>query len=370
MSAMQWSVLGVALLAAVAAVWGMGRALRRRREASRMRIRSPRGIQEASFVRIGGIDQWVQIRGEDRSNPVLLILHGGMAMSNMTQTEAFRPWETHFTVVQWDRRGVGRTFGRNGPNRSGEMTLDRIAQDGLELADHLRPRLGKAKILLMGHSMGSQIGVTMAARGPEHFHAYLATEQIVTMAENEAVTYRMTLERLRAQGQVKEARRLERLGPPPYPAAIRWGVKQGMAEKADAPYGAALKQMGRRMVRLYSLKDLMDFFAANQFCASRLFKQWMAFDAHKLGDRFALPVVVIQGEDDLMAPMSLVSRWLDGVQAPMKRLVALKAGHLSMFTTPEAFLEALVGQVRPLAMEAQEGRASAIAPPPRTACPA
>ena len=346
MSAILWSVSVAALVAGAWLLWVMSRTSRRRQAAARLKITGPRAIQEASFVRIGGIDQWVQVRGEDRANPVLLVLHGGMAMSYMPQTEAFRPWEKHFTVVQWDRRGVGKTFGRNGAKGSGEMTPDRIAADGLELAAHLRTRLGKPKILLMGHSMGSQIGVTMAARGPEHFHAYLATEQIVTMAENEAVTYRMTLDRLIAQGQLKQARRLQRLGPPPYPTAMRWGVKQGMAEKADHAYGAALKQMGRRLMRLYSLKDLTHFFAANQFCASRLYKRWMAFDARALGDRFALPLMVIQGEDDLMAPIELAAAWLDKVHAPLKRLAPLKAGHLSMFTTPEAFLDALLTEVR------------------------
>jgi pimeloyl-ACP methyl ester carboxylesterase len=350
-----WSVVGVAVLAAA---WAINGRIRRARIAARLRIKSPRGIQEAGFVRIGGIDQWVQIRGEDRANPVLLVLHGGMAMSYMPQTEAFRPWEAHFTVVQWDRRGVGKTFGRNKARGSGEMTLERIAADGLELAGHLRQRLGKAKILLMGHSMGSQVGVTMAARGPEHFHAYLATEQIVTMSQNEQVTYRMTLDRLKAQGLDKDARRLERLGPPPYPTAMRWGVKQGMAEKADAAYGAVLKEMGRRLMRAYSLNDVVNFFAANQFCASRLFKQWMAFDARALGDRFGLPVVVIQGEDDLMAPIGLVSAWLDGVQAPSKRLIPLKAGHLSMFSAPDAFLRALISEVRPLALEADAPKAA------------
>ena len=353
-----WSVVAAVALVAIVMGWTLRRMLRRWRIASRLKIRNPRGIQEAGFVRIGGIDQWVQIRGEDRANPVLLVCHGGMAMSYMPQTEAFRPWERHFTVVQWDRRGVGKTYGRNGPKGSGEMTLGRIAADGLELAAHLRQRLGKSKILLMGHSMGSMIGVTMAARGPEHFHAYLATEQIVTMAENEQVTYRMTLDRLRAQGQSKDARKLERLGPPPYPTAMRWGAKQGMAEKADHAYGAVLKQMGRRLMQVYSMGEITHFFAANQFCASKLFKQWMDFDAKTLGDRFGLPLVVIQGEDDLMAPIVLVSAWLDGVQAPSRRLYPLKAGHLSMFTAPDVFLQTLVAQVRPLAMEAEASRAA------------
>jgi pimeloyl-ACP methyl ester carboxylesterase len=358
MSPVLWGVLCAVVLEIPLVFLVVWLALRRQAAAQRLRIRNPRGIEEAGFVRIGGIDQWVQIRGEDRSNPVLLVLHGGMAMSYMPQTELFRPWEAHFTVVQWDRRGVGKTYGRNGAKGSGEMTLDRIAADGLELAAHLRERLGKSKILLMGHSMGSMIGVMMAARGPEHFHAYLATEQIVTMSENEQVTYRMTLERLKAQGQAGDARKLERMGPPPYPTALRWGGKQGMAEKADHAYGALLKQMGRRLMRVYRLKEIVHFFAANQFCASRLYGQWMAFDAKALGSRFDEPIVVIQGEDDLMAPIGLVSAWLDGISAPSKRLIALKAGHLSMFTAPDEFLRTLITEIRPLAVESERPKAA------------
>jgi pimeloyl-ACP methyl ester carboxylesterase len=339
------------------AAWALiRRSCVRRRRAAELAIRTPNGVEEASFVRIGGIDQWVQARGEDRDNPVLLVLHGGMAMTYVPQTEAFRAWERHFTVVQWDRRGVGKTYGRNGAKGSGEMTLERIAEDGLELCDHLRERFGKRKVLLMGHSMGSLIGMIMAARGPDRLHAYLATEQIVAMAPNEALTYRMTLDRLREEGLQRDADKLERLGPPPYPTAMRWGAKQAAVERADPAYGLQIKAMGQRLFTspACSLMDVVHFFGANAFCAGKLFQQWMAFDGRKLGARFGSPIVVIQGEDDLMAPTSQVQAWLDGIEAPSKRLVALKAGHLSMFTAPEAFLDALITHVRPLAAEAAD----------------
>jgi len=32
-------------------------------------ITNPNGIDEARYVRIGGIDQWIQIRGKDRPIP-------------------------------------------------------------------------------------------------------------------------------------------------------------------------------------------------------------------------------------------------------------------------------------------------------------
>jgi hypothetical protein len=39
--------------------------------------RTPDPIKEEMFVRIGGIDQWITIKGDGRNNPVILFLHGG-----------------------------------------------------------------------------------------------------------------------------------------------------------------------------------------------------------------------------------------------------------------------------------------------------
>src|SRR5262245_31607043 len=42
----------------------------RKRNAESYAIQSPKGIDEASYVSVGGIEQWVTIRGENRANPV------------------------------------------------------------------------------------------------------------------------------------------------------------------------------------------------------------------------------------------------------------------------------------------------------------
>jgi acetyl esterase/lipase len=47
------------------------------------RIVTPNGIERLEKVRIGGIDQWVSIRGTDRRNPVLLLIHGGPGYISM-----------------------------------------------------------------------------------------------------------------------------------------------------------------------------------------------------------------------------------------------------------------------------------------------
>jgi pimeloyl-ACP methyl ester carboxylesterase len=86
------------------------RKVRQRRVAKSLMIDTPNGIVEKRYVRIGGIEQWIQIRGENRTNPVLLVVHGGPGWPNATFTLPLRSWEKHFTVVQWDQRGVSKTL--------------------------------------------------------------------------------------------------------------------------------------------------------------------------------------------------------------------------------------------------------------------
>ena len=80
----------------------------RTRSAADYAISTPNGIDEARYLKVGGIEQWVTIRGEDRANPVVLVLHGGPGdATNPWGHAGFRPWLKTYTVVQWDQRGAG-----------------------------------------------------------------------------------------------------------------------------------------------------------------------------------------------------------------------------------------------------------------------
>lgn len=87
------------LLVGIGAIF-MLRAHRQRVTAEQLAIHAPNGIEEAMCVKIGGIDQWIQIRGQDRDNPVLLCLHGGPGATWLPLTAIFAPWEKDFTLVQ------------------------------------------------------------------------------------------------------------------------------------------------------------------------------------------------------------------------------------------------------------------------------
>jgi len=133
------------------------RMLRQARTAVALRMESASGIVEERFVRIGGIDQWIGIRGEDPKNPVLLILHGGPGCSYSIFTPHVRSWEKHFTVVQWDQRGGGKTFSRMGRQGTGEISFEQLTNDAIEVVDYLRTHLRKDRIFLLASSIGSTL---------------------------------------------------------------------------------------------------------------------------------------------------------------------------------------------------------------------
>lgn len=326
----------------------------RSRNARDYAITAANGIDEAKYVEIGGIEQWITIRGEDRSNPVLLLLHGGPGdATNLWGYAGFRSWLKTFTVVQWDQRGAGRTMGRNGASLAPTITIERMAQDGIELAELLRKTLGTTKIILVGHSWGSTLGVFMVKARPDLFHAFVGTGQVADPGKNYAVAYDELLKKAESLGDERAIRELREVGPPPYPDGQGYGVQRkwsNLFEGADfflsSMFGFALTAPG------YSLRDVNDWIDGQVLSGERLVPQTSALDPTRLGGEFAVPVFVIQGAEDFTTPTSLARSFVNSIRAPRKEFVPIEGGgHFAVFMKSDAFLNELVARVLPLVKE-------------------
>jgi proline iminopeptidase len=139
------------------------------------KIVTPDGVERLEKLRIGGIDQWASIRGTDKRNPVILLIHGGPGYISMPMSWWFtRGWEEYFTVVQWDQRGAGKTYLLNDPSKiAPTLTPERMIADTEEIAAWARKEFGKDKIFVLGHSWGSYLGLELAKRHPDWLHAYI-----------------------------------------------------------------------------------------------------------------------------------------------------------------------------------------------------
>jgi pimeloyl-ACP methyl ester carboxylesterase len=356
---LRWTLrvfIGLIVLAALALVGALGyRSFRQQENARTMAISTPRGISEQSFVRLNGLDHWVTIRGADRRNPVLLIVAGGPGNTLVPLAALFRPWEKYFTIVQWDQRGAGRTLAANGTAGQGAMTLDQFTRDGLKLAEFLRFHLGKDRIVLLGDSFGTVVGVRMAKARPEYFSAYVGTAQVIASAEQEVIDYGAVLKKVRAARDSESEQALTRAGPPPYKSLDAIMVERGIASRYDT---AAERDFYPAAVRLVlfapdtTLLDIYYMLRYGSFAAHAMIDEILRYDARKLGPDFAVPIFVFNGDRDAITPPQLSRAWVEGLHAPQKAFVILKGGgHNAILTMPDVFLKELVARVRPVAMK-------------------
>ncbi len=312
----------------------------RTRNARDYAVTTPNGIDEANYVKIGGLEQWITIRGEDRKNPVLLFLHGGPGdATNPWGYAGFRNWLKYFTVVQWDQGAAAST-----------ITVERMVQDGVELAELLSKRFQQEKIVLVGHSWGSILGVFMAKARPELFYAFVGTGQVADPTRNYAVAHAALVERASREGNSRALQELNEVGPPPYKDGKGSAVQRKWANLFEGADVFIASMLGFALIAPgYSLGDINDWFEGQSVSAEHLVPQTSALDPKLLGGEFAVPVFVIQGAEDFTTPTSLAKIYLNSLHAPRKAFATIDgAGHFAVFTKQDAFLKELRARVLPL----------------------
>jgi pimeloyl-ACP methyl ester carboxylesterase len=314
----------------------------------------PRAIDQTAFVPLGSLDQWISIRGEDRGNPVLLVVHGGPGEAQWPEAAHYRAWENAFTVVQWDQRGAGHTYGRYGA-KTPDMTLDRISQDGIELAEYLCRTLGKKKIIVLGHSWGSTVAVAMVQRRPELFAAYVGTGQVGSWKGAIKVKFDLALAKARADGDEATVNQLLASGPPDPKDANKVFAFNDRVHPLWPPSDVAwIKSLRAEAPALKAAdpKNFKDFREGFGFSAEKVVPDQIAADLPATASRIGTAFFVIQGRGDLITPTADAVAYFNGVTAPYKKLVLIPdAGHFAFMTAPDAFLGALVDEVRPVAVE-------------------
>ncbi|HET9395259.1 MAG TPA: alpha/beta hydrolase, partial [Nitrospiraceae bacterium] len=181
------------------------------------KIVNPNGVQESFKTRIGGIDQWLYVRGQERSNPIILFVHGGPASPmSPTMWQFQRPIEEYFTVVQWDQRAAGKTYLETNPDSiSDSIKIDRYVSDAIEVTEYINRRYGTRKVVLIGHSWGTIIGLNAALRRPDLFFAYVGIGQVINIRDNERLSYDYAVTQARKAGNDTALKELESIAPYP-----------------------------------------------------------------------------------------------------------------------------------------------------------
>jgi proline iminopeptidase len=303
--------------------------------------RSAQRIEEASFITIDGIEQWVTVRGDDRRNPVLLLLHGGPGDVQSPFVSTYAPYEKDFVLVQWDQRGAGRTFANNG---AAGVTREKLIADGIDLAEQLHKRFPRAPLILFGHSWGTIIATGMAQQRPELFAAYVGTGQVTAWADTVQFQFDFLKQRYKEKGDAAALAALEAIGNPDPKNVDQYfrfsrPIRQNM-NASDTAWLAGLKNSysanGETEAALKAIGDGMSASGGALIGAS------VATDLPATATSFNIPYYVIQGRHDLFAPTPLVETYFNKVSAPKKRLIIIEdAGHFALATHQAEMIAAL-----------------------------
>jgi pimeloyl-ACP methyl ester carboxylesterase len=351
---MIWAFGASAIILGFLASLLIHRRLRQASTAALLKIEEAGGISEECFVRIGGIDQWIGIRGENKDNPILLVIHGGPGSSYAIFTPLLRSWERHFTIVQWDQRGAGKTFARTGSRASGELSMEQLTRDGLEVAEYLREQLKKDRVFLLASSFGSTFGLEMVRRRPDLFYAYIGADQNTGMVRGRAEVRAETMKRLHALGLGPGVKALERIDPDPthwthedFTAVARWTMK---SDPLGYRRTVALLKDAIWYAPGWSLRDILAFFTGMRFSLKQMLSEFSRYDAWERGTRFEVPIFIFQGERDVLTTPALAREFFNDVIAPVKRMELIPdTGHFAAFQQPEIFLALLLTHVRHMA---------------------
>lgn len=325
------------------------------------RIVTPNGVDRSEIIRIGGINQFVNVRGRDRRNPILLVLHGGPGFPETPLAWwNTRDLEEYFTVVHWDQRGSGRTHLINDAAAVvPTMRPERFIADTGELVEWLRTEFRKDKIFLLGHSWGSYVGLEYARRHPELLHAYIGVGQAANSPESERRGYAATLAAARRAGNAEAVAQLEAIAPyaaPGQPIPLkdivierRWSDFYGgvMAYRERQINGIA-----SRLSPDYSDTDAPRVYDGNNYSQDYLFSTVLGIDLSTV-TRLDCPLILLEGRHDRTVNSDVAFEWFGRLRAPAKHFVWFEhSGHEVMTEEPAKVLVSLLRYARPIAERA------------------
>ncbi|HEX5192069.1 MAG TPA: alpha/beta hydrolase [Solirubrobacteraceae bacterium] len=316
----------------------------------------PGSIATLQQVHLGGHDQWLEIRGYNVHNPVLLYLSGGPGQSDLPFSRVFFGGLTkHFTVVGWDQRGTGKSYPSLDPST---YTLDGAVADTIQLTNYLRHRFGQRKVYLIGESWGTILGVLAVQRHPELYRAYIASGQMVDPRRTDQQLYRDVLAlaaRTRDTGLAEEMRSY---GPPPYDSVWAYGLVMSQYDKLAGNFTKpkAYEDLGSTsgigpwgvMGSEYNLVDKVNLLRGLLDTYAVLYPQLQQIDFRTTAERLDVPVYMLDGRHELAARRTLALDWYTHLRAPRKHIYTFAdADHSATFEEFQALEHIMIHTVLP-----------------------
>jgi pimeloyl-ACP methyl ester carboxylesterase len=310
-------------------------------------------VDSIEAIDAGDTTEWIRIRGRDDSNPVLLLIQQGPGVPMMNEARRIQNLlrlEADFTVVYWDQRGCGRSLRKQ--VRPVEISVERMVGDTVSLLELLHDRFGE-KTYVAGFSLGATVGAFAAARRPDLVATLVAVDMDIDGAAAGDSAYDFALGTARTRGNRRAIRQLEAIGRPPhlrveqFATRARWASNFG-GVTTNETYGSMVRELLASLVRSpdYSARDVVRTVRGMAATRAALLRDLVDLDLVNTLPRVGVPVVMVQGRHDQVAPGEAAERYASSLQAPSKHFVWFEnSAHTPHLEEPDQFRD-LIMQVR------------------------
>lgn len=286
--------------------------------------------QKGKYITIGGIKQWISVRGKNCQNPIILMLHGGPGSAlSLYHDSLFKDWEEQFTIVHWDQRGTGKTFEVNHPKAqtfqqllNEPLTIETLVNDGLAVTDYIRKTYQSDTVILMGTSWGAFLGLKMAFVAPEKYSAYLGSSPLINFHSNTSASYALVLSEARQRQDNKTIALLNALGKPPWKSPkkfkqLRMTIRQ-YAQSDVTPLPSLTTEADYADAHSRTAYETGEDFSFLKFLGLK--GDGMANNV-RLDEcclHYQTPIYLFQGEHDRLSIPSITHAFYDQLSAPTK----------------------------------------------------
>lgn len=305
------------------------------------RIEGENSISSLEQIEINGTDHEVMMRGVDRRNPIVIFVHGGPGCSEIPYVRKYQNLlEKNFTIVHYDQRGSGKSY--HFFEDYSTLSADLLVDDLLALTDYVEKQFGQEKVLLIGHSFGTYIGMKAVAKAPDKFVAYVGIGQVADHGKSELDSLNFSIEQAKLAGNAKDAERLERLRGP-----IEKG-EQLTPRNMVRKYGGAARLIddnkdyytGFLFNPEYNLLDVIRYLKGVSLSQHVLLKEESKNSITRIVKKLDIPVYFVMGQYDYMTSVNAANEYFEVLEAPKKEFVIFeKSAHYPQFEEEELFAE-------------------------------
>ena len=316
------------------------------------------GIDVLEKIKLGGIDQWILIRGWDKSNPIILFLHGGPGALLFTYAREIgvqAKLENNFTMVYWEQRGCGKSF--NPSIKSESMTIEQLVLDTQELTQYLCHRFNRNKLILVARSFGTLIGLITVHRTPDLYYAYVGIGQLIYPLANDSCTYSLTLKMAASYNNSEALQDLKEMGYPPYNYNQILIQRKWLTFFSDQilthTLGVRKHQPRYKLLSTpeYSIIDILRIGLDPKFALRHLWnKQLYQINLHEEIRSLEVPVIFVSALYDHFTSQRQLQLFYDNLDAKKGKNLFLfeKSGHEPEKDEPRKFHDIMIENVLPI----------------------